>query len=225
VTFAIYETLDLQFVNTVEEIFVQKNVWGYFPAPNGPLQAYWRFYLLLYAMEKHNVALLDFVLKLYPSAITDGRQADHGGVMFSPPVAFVAASTNNKEMVQYFLSKGFPVDYYCDDYNNYAKNLLSVSSNAEMDAYLRSMGVPDEIEFKRQLTTKTVDHDIRVRDRYGLQGKVLAKMPEGLEVELLAITAKSFKADGVEDRWIKIRLPDGTVGWSFYKYFYKDNGI
>ena len=66
----------------------------------------------------------------------------------------------------------------------------------------------------------TVTGDVKLRGTPGLDGKLLGKIPKGVQLTYLNIkTDKNQKltVDGVEqdEPWLKIRTPRGTVGWVY----------
>ncbi len=66
----------------------------------------------------------------------------------------------------------------------------------------------------------TVTGDVKLRGTPGLDGKLLGKIPKGIQLTYLNVkTDKTQKltVDGTEqdEPWLKVRTPRGTVGWVY----------
>jgi hypothetical protein len=66
----------------------------------------------------------------------------------------------------------------------------------------------------------TVTADVKLRGTPGLDGKLLGKIPKGVQLTYLNVkTDKTQKlsVDGTEqdEPWLKVRTPRGTVGWVY----------
>ncbi len=76
----------------------------------------------------------------------------------------------------------------------------------------------------------TVTSDVKLRGTPGLDGKLLGKIPKGVQLTYLNVkTDKNQKLiiDGIEqdEPWLKVRTPRGTEGWVYggVVRFYKKN--
>ena len=66
----------------------------------------------------------------------------------------------------------------------------------------------------------TVTSDVKLRGTPGLDGKLLGKIPKGIQLTYLNIKTdktQRLTIDGIEqdEPWLKVRTPRGTVGWVY----------
>ena len=102
-------------------------------------------------------------------------------------------------------------------------NLLTVAPSPEIDKLLVLAGVREVIP--TEWHSKSLDDNVRVRDVYGLSGKVLFKISKGTEFKVLAQSARWETIPDVGTSvWLKVDVA-GKIGWLFGTFAWLDDEI
>jgi hypothetical protein len=226
IVFMIMDGLDKDFaLAAFQYILTLPSCPAFFAMNNGNVDSYFSGQLLVYAFHKKSKPMVDLILELFPDALLKNIGAPRGGRQ-PPPAIAEAVQTDNFDMVTYMVTKkGFPKDYvYLLGSLGLNENLLTWSRSSPMDALLIGLGVPQTVPLGKWKGT-CADDNVRIRESYGLDSKVIGKIDKGESILAVERTAKSYSIDGKQSCWLKIVTGDGTAGWSFGAFYTFDFGL
>ena len=168
-----------------------------------------------YNEKKYNAmkATVDFDKKLLTIFI--GSCA--GGHPSTPPTIFECIKNNDQKYVEYYLSKGVPINITWEIIANLPENLYSMSISEEMRLFLKKKGCPEYVQVNNY-KCETVDNHINVRSLPGISGKVLFQVNNNEIGELQQITSYEETISGNKNRWYYISFLNGKSGWVFGQF-------
>jgi len=95
----------------------------------------------------------------------------------------------------------------------YILNLFSVVSDPKVDAFLVKAGVPEVVP--RDIESYCIDDNVRVRDSYSLNAKVLFKINKNTPFVITGQSSRLSEVEGLgKGFWYRIKV-EGKVGWIF----------